>query len=370
LEKEKKVIKKILFILIIIVLIIAAALIIIKKKKAIENLEVRKISKVAVKTAKVRSGSLEPQIETIALIKAETSATVSSQVSGNIIKVFFNEGDKVRRGQQMAVIDPTIYNDAVESAKAKYEAAMKDFNKQKAIYERDVVLYQNGAISKQNLEISEAQFESSKANLVSAEKNLSSSKTLRNYCEVMAPYDGVVTARLVEVGDLATPGKPLYTIEIPGKVKVISKLSQESLRRISPNQKVIFISGDKKLETKTTRIYPALDNLHLGTVETELSQSPFELPSGATIKAIYNASPVEGIIVPSDAILKKEKGALVFKVKDGKSIPVNVEIIAEGAEETAVKGEISVNDKVIVGMQSELVSFSASTEIEELENKK
>jgi RND family efflux transporter MFP subunit len=365
-----KVNKKIFFILLVVVLIIVAALIILKKKRAIENLEGPKISKIAVKTAKARYGTLEPQIETIALIKADTSATVSSQVSGNITKVFFNEGDKVKRGQPMALIDPTIYNDAVESAKAKYEAALKDFNKQKAIYERDVVLYQNGAISKQNLEISEAQFESSKANLVSAEKNLNSSKTLRNYCEVMAPYDGVVTQRLVEVGDLATPGKPLYTVEIPGKVKVISKLSQETLTKISPNQKVVFIYGEKKMEATTTRIYPALDNLHLGTVETELSQPPFGLPSGATIKAIYNGSPVEGIIVPSNAILKKEKGALVFKVKDSKSIPVNVEIVAEGSEETAVKGEISANDKVIVGMQSELVSLSASTEIEELGNEK
>lgn len=355
--------KKTLAIIVAIVVVVLAAVIIIKKKHAIANLEPPAVSAVSVKTAKARDGSLESQIETIALVKAETSATVSAQVSGNVIKMLFNEGDTVKKGQSMAFIDPSLYDDALESAKSKAEAALRDFLKQEAIFNRDKALYDNGAISKQNLEVSEAQFESAKAARISAEKALESARTMRNFCDVKAPYSGVVTGRLVEPGDLATPGKALYTIEIPGKVKLISKLSQDTLARLTPGGRVAFSLNGRTFEAKTTRIYPSLDNLHLGTVETELSEPPFGLPSGATVKAIYSASLQSGIVVPSLAVLRTSEGAMVLKVKDGKSFPVKVEIISEGKNETAVKGDIMADDDVIVGMPSELVSLSAGSDV-------
>lgn len=355
--------KRTLAIIITVIVVILVAVVIVKKKRAIKNLQPPSISAVSVNTAKAREGSLEANIETIALIKADISATVSSQVSGNVIKAFFNEGDAVKMGQTMAVIDPSLYNDALESAKARFEAATKDFSKQEAIYKRDRVLYENGAISKQALEISEAQFESARANYIFSEKSMNSAKTMRNYCEVKAPYSGVVTARLVEPGDLAAPGKPLYTIEIPGKVRLISKLSQDTLNRLKVGGRVVFYSNGKTLEAKITRIYPSLDSIHLGTVETELMEPPFGLPTGATLKAVYSASRQNGIIVPLNAVLKAVDGDFVLKIKEGKSFPVRVEIIAEGDDETVVKGDINPGDDVIVGMQSELISLSAGSDV-------
>jgi len=195
--------KKIVVILIVIILIILGLFTVIHKKRAIEKLVPPLNPPIAVETAKVKYGLLETQIETIALIKSDTKATVSAQGSGTIIKVNFYEGDRVNKGDIMAKIDPSLYDDTVDSAKAKFEAADKDYLKQKAISERDKILYENGAISKQAYEISEAQLESANANKTSTEKALESAKTFRSYADVRAPYSGVVTGRLVHQGTLS-----------------------------------------------------------------------------------------------------------------------------------------------------------------------
>lgn len=355
--------KKIAGIVISIVLIILGVIVIVNKKNSINKMSPPENVSIPVLTAVAKEGTIQTEIETLALIEAETSAVLSSQVSGNVIKVNFKEGDKVKKDEVMAVIDSSLYDDALESARVKRDAAEMDFIKQSAIYERDKVLYENGAISKQSFEISTSQFENAKANKVAAEKNFESANTIRNYCEVKSPYPCVVTERLVEPGFLVSIGKPLFKIQSPNGVKIISKFSQETLKRLKPNSKVEFFYDDKILTAKTTRIYPALDNLHLGVVETILDECPFSLPSGSTIKAKYSSSSQGGIVVPHNAVLNTSTGDLVIKIKDGKSLPVKVEVIGENSKEVVLKGDIHNGEEIIVGVQSELSSLAAGKEV-------
>lgn len=355
--------KRILAILIVVGVVLAGAAVIIHKKRALARLAPPENPPLPVATATVKDGSVGATVDTVALVVSETAATVSAQVSGVLLEVRFREGDAVKKGQVMARIDPSVLDDAVHAAQARAAAAQEDLAKQQAIYDRDKVLYENQAISKQALDVSAAQLAAVKAAQVSAEKALQTARTQRAYADVPAPYSGVVTARLVEPGDLAVPGKPLYTLQIPGSVKLISKLSQETLRQLKPGDAVTFRAAGQSLRATTSRIYPALDAAHLGTVETDLPGPPFGLQPGATVSARYTATPSSGMVVPAAALLQGLDETLVVRVRDGKADPVPVTVTSQNGSEAVVNGSLRPGDVVVTGLPSELMALTAGTPV-------
>ena len=353
--------KRLLAILILVGVILAGAAVIIHKKRALAKLAPPANPPLPVATVTVKDGSVGSTVDTVALVVSETAATVSAQVSGSLLEVRFHEGDAVKKGEVMARIDPSVLDDAVHSAQARAAAAGEDLAKQQAIFDRDKILYDNQAISKQALDVSTAQLAAVKAAQVGAERALQSARTFRAYADVPAPYSGVVTARLVEPGDLAAPGKPLYTIQVPGSVKLISKLSQETLRQLKPGDAVTFAASGQSLSAKTSRIYPALDSAHLGTVETDLPQAPFGLQPGATVSASYAATPSSGLVVPAASLLQGLEETLVVRVKDGKADPVPVTVTSQSGSEAIVSGSLAPGEVVVTGLPSELMALTAGT---------
>ena len=350
--------------------IVAAALVlagmvltIAAKKRAIAHMPPPLEAAIPVRTAVARQGQAGGALMTVALVEATTSATVAAQVPGTILDVKVQEGDSVRKGQTLAIIDPRTLDDAVQAAQARAAAAREDLAKQQAIHDRDAVLFKAGAISRQAYEISQAQLAGVKAGEVSAERALASVRIQRAYAAVPAPYTGVITQKLVNPGDLATPGKPLFAMEIPGPVKLISKLSQDSLAGLTAGAEVVFRSGGQSLTLKTTRIHPALDLAHLGTVETDLKTAPFGLPAGATLQAEYRTRPVTGVVVPASALLEGLDQTLVVKVVDGKATPVPVQVILRGEQTAAVTG-VADGDRVVLGLPSELMALTAGTRVQ------
>jgi RND family efflux transporter MFP subunit len=291
---------------------------------------------------------------------------VAAQVPGAILEMRWREGDRVAKGQVMALIDPRTLEDAAQAAEARLAAAQEDYDKQAAIFARDKVLLAGGAIAQQAFDISKAQLAGTQAARVSAEKALQSTRVMRSYASVSAPYAGVVTARLAEPGDLAAPGRPLYTIQVPGPVKVLSKLAQDQLAQLRAGDAVTFGSGDATVAGTTTRIYPALDAAHLGSVETVLPRSPFDLPPGATVNARYAAAPASGLVVPNQALLQGVEKTLVVKVENGTARPVRVTIVRRGDGGAVVApqgGGLKAGDTVVVGLPSELMALTAGTPV-------
>ncbi|MGE5235156.1 MAG: efflux RND transporter periplasmic adaptor subunit [Acidobacteriota bacterium] len=353
--------KRIVVIVVALAVIVAGIAVIRHKKAALANLTPPANPAVPVRVATVREGAVGDRITTVALIQAETSATLAAQVGGALLDVRFREGDAVRKGDVMARIDARVLDDAVATAQARVSATQEDLVKQQAIFARDQVLFDNQAISKQALDGSKAQLEAVRAASVGAARALDSARTMRSYAEVTALYSGTVTARLVEPGDLATPGKPLFALQVPGPVKVISKLAQDTLGSLAVGGTVTFENGGQTLTAKVSRIYPALDLAHLGTVETDLPSAPFGLAPGATISASYQATASPGLLVPISALLAGLDQTLVVRVTKGHADPVPVTVVGNNGSEATITGALHAGDEVVTGLPSELMALTAGT---------
>jgi RND family efflux transporter MFP subunit len=358
--------RRLITIVIAVIVVTALAMAVVHRKQELAHLPPPATPPTPVSTAAVRGGEAVATVETVALIESETAATVAAQVPGAILEMRPREGDRVAKGEVMALIDPRTLDDAVQTAEARLAAAEEDYGKQAAIFARDKVLLAGGAIAQQAFDISKAQLASARAARVSARKALQSATVVRSYASVSAPYAGVVTARLAEAGDLASPGKPLYAIQVPGPVKLLSKLAQDQLAGLRVGGEVTFGDGRLAVTGRISRIYPALDAAHLGSVETVLPGAPFGLPPGATVSARYATAPARGLIVPEAALLEGLDGTLVVKVENGVARPVAVALVSRGDGAAVVaspEGGLAAGDRVVVGLPSELMTLTAGTPV-------
>ena len=353
--------KKIAAVVAVLALVAAGAGLVVERRRALASLPPPAAAPVPVIVAPVRDGAVAEGVRTVALVQAEAATTVAAEAAGTLIRVLRREGDRVARGELLARIDPRTLDDAADAARARLAAASEELARQEAVHDRDEALFAGKAISRQGLDASRAQLEGARAAEVAARRALETARTARSHADVVAPYAGVVAARMVEPGDLATPGKPLFVLQAAGKARLLSKLSQSSLAGIAPGSAVTFAAGAQTVTGRVARVYPALDAAHLGSVETVLGQAPFGLPPGAVVAATYDVRPARGLVVPALALLEGLEETLVVRVKNGRAEPVPVTVAARGTREAVVAGALAAGDLVVTGSPSELMSLTADT---------
>ena len=211
-----------------------------------------------------------------------------------------------------------------------------------------------------------AQLDASRQRVKQLRGQIEALKTRLAYGTILSPVDGVIAARLQEVGDLASPGRPLYRITAEGGVKISVSVPQHVLEKLQPGSKIVLTQDDRQQTVRVTRIFPDLDALSLGTVEADVDRMPFRLPSGARIPGrVIMAEYPGSLVVPLAAVAfsPDDRRGVVFKLqrKDGengyvlKRVPV--QIAARGHEGVGVKGDLQPGDKVVTAKESILLSL-------------
>jgi RND family efflux transporter MFP subunit len=367
--------KKILITIIIIAVVAGAGIAVVKhKQKELANLPKPGPQPVSVQTAEAVKGSLEVLSHQIAEIQPDTSADLSPRITGRILSVAKREGDPVEKDEILCVIDDREFADRAAAIQADAAAAMERlagakslYETQAAVTERDKRLFASGAISKEALERSQTALENAKAAVGAGEesikalkKNADAAGLQSDYAKIRAPFSGVVTKRLAEPGDLASPGKPVLVIEKKLPVRVTAQVPQETIKKLGPGAKVYLTDGKERMDATVTRVYPALGKNFMGSIEIILDQSPFGLSSGATVGVDIVTSTVSGIVVPENAVVHTSKGYFVYPVdKSGVVGAVKqVEFLGSQNGMTAIKGDLAEGTTIAVAQENKLLSLT------------
>jgi RND family efflux transporter MFP subunit len=362
--------KRIVIFVLSAVLLVGGGIALVKKKQGeIARLAKPQTPPPAVEVAPVAEGDLEVTLHYLGTIVPFTRSDISSRISGNILTIAKREGDAVRQGEALVTIDDrelvdriVAVNAEVLSTRQKLAGAQSVYETQKSVYGRDVVLQKAGAISQEALDRSRAALESAKAAADAYEESLKGlamntavSRTQAGYARIAAPFDGVISRRWNDPGDLAVPGKPILTIEKRSPYKVLAQVPQEELAFIRSGTPVYLRDGDQRIEAAVNRVYPALGKNMLATVEVVTKSSPFNLPSDATVGMDLVIRRVKGLIVPEQAVVKGPRGALVYRVRDGVIHLLPVGVLGAGSGKAAVSGELHIGDQVAVAQENKLL---------------
>jgi RND family efflux transporter MFP subunit len=166
------------------------------------------------------------------MVEAARQSTVSAQISGRVKEILFDAGDTVKKGQVILRIDEREAVQAVAGSQAQVLQAQAAMQQAKSDYERARQLYAQKFISQAALDKAQADYKMALARAAASEAGAEQSALAHGYTAVVAPYSGVVGARLVEVGEMVTVGKPLMSGFDPAQMRVVVEIPQYRLTEI------------------------------------------------------------------------------------------------------------------------------------------
>ncbi len=209
-------------------------------------------------TAKVTRGDLADTVETTGTLNAVRTVLVGSQVSGSIKQLFVDYNSPVRRGQVIALIDPALFQAALDQAVANLAAARAQLDKDQAnleytknAYASDATLMKQDSVSVDALQNAKsaygqatAQVALDKATVLQAQAAVRVARTNLDYTVIRSPIDGVVVARNVDVGQTVAASfqaPTVFTLATDlGRMQVYAKTDESDAGRIRLGQKASF----------------------------------------------------------------------------------------------------------------------------------
>ena len=228
-------------------------------------------------------------------------AEVATRMAGTIARVAVNVGDRVGRGDLIASLDAADVNARIAAARAQLELAQRTFDRVRN-------LARDGAASAQELDQAQAQLSAAEAMVREAEAQGS-------YVQIRAPFAGVVTARMADAGDLASPGFPLVRMSGSG-VKVVAELPAELVGEIVRGGTVLLDTDAGTMEGTVRAVSPALGQASR-RFQVEVAPATTQgLTPGAFARIRLEDATGETRWIPADAVIRNGQLTGVYTVED------------------------------------------------------
>jgi len=311
------------------------------------------------RVATIERVEIAPELEIAGTVEAEISSYASSRVMALVTSVPARLGDRVRRGQLLVSIDPTAAQGQVsqaEGALAQAEAALALAQRN---HGRFTSLAETDSASALELDLATMQLDQAKGAVEQAKGAVAAARSVARESQVVAPFDGVVAARMVDVGDLAAPGRPLVRVDsLEGRrlvVEVPERLAAASA--LAAGTEIPFaIDARPELGRGVASIVelaPGPDPMtHTVTVKLELVGEA--LPAGSAGRAWFRGSVRPAVLVPADALIAS--GGLdlvVVRDEEGRARSRVVTVGATHADgRVEVLSGLSGDERVLVGLGS------------------
>jgi len=156
------------------------------------------------------------------------------RVPGRVNEIYFEEGDFVKAGSLVGVLDKQPYLDELRQSKANAESIRASLTNAEILLKRRQELISDGSVSQEDLDNALANKLTLDANLAAAEATIAVTATNLEFTEVFAPTDGIILTRIREPGTVVNPGDPIYTLSIISPVWIRAFVSETYLGAIRP----------------------------------------------------------------------------------------------------------------------------------------
>jgi membrane fusion protein, multidrug efflux system len=261
-------------------------------------------------------------------LTAERSASVRAEVSGSVIQVYVEAGQRVTAGTALARIDATTASAAELSARTGVTATEASAAQAKKELDRSERLNAAGAIADRDLENARLAYSTAMAQLANVKSAYTAaSKQLRS-ATVRAPFTGVVAGSVVSAGDVVSPGTQLFTVVDPKSMRLEAAVPASQIGQIRIGMPVAFsVSGygDRKFTGTVTRVSPVADpTTRQVQILASIPNSAGTLVGGLFAEGRVNAESRSALVLPSTAIDQRGAKPVVMRVRAGRVERVSV----------------------------------------------
>lgn len=274
--------------------------------------------------------------EVMGTVQAKLRATIEAKVPGRIDTMPVSLGQTVKAGDLLAQLDVREVRAKLDQAKASREQAERDFDRISALLEKQAV--------------TQAEYDASQARYSIAKAAVDEAESMLAYARVVAPFDGVITRKLADVGDLAMPGKPLLEMENPSALRFVADVPDAISDRVKAGAHLAVKIGNERgpIEGEVSEIAPAADPINR-TLQVKLDLPPTPgLRSGQFGRLAVPLSEASTIQVPVSAVVQRGQMEIVFVVKDQKAQLRLVRTGKRFADKVELLSGVSPGEEVIV----------------------
>jgi HlyD family secretion protein len=339
------------------------------------------------RTQPVERLSLESKVVANGTVNPVTTVLVGSQVSGKIIEIFVDYNSEVRRGQQVARIDPALFQAKVRETRARYEQTKADVAKAKANladaeldFRRNQTLVRQNLVAQNDLDKARTRFESSRAELQAAQAQVAvataamkEAETNLGYTTIVSPVDGVVISRSVDVGQTVAASfqtPTLFTIaQDLTKMQVEVAVDEGEVGKVKEGQEATFTVDaypDRVFTgtVTTVRLAPLVEmNVVTYTAIVETANPDFLLMPGMTATLSIHVARAENVLAVPNAALRflpppehqapaVPAGPAVWRLDArGRLEPMPVSLgLSDGVFTEVQAGKLQEGDRLAVGL--------------------
>jgi RND family efflux transporter MFP subunit len=258
-----------------------------------------------------------------AVVEAVRQSTVSAQVSGRIVDIRFDVGDRVEKGAVILRIDERAASQAVAASEAQVREAEATLVNARANYERTRQLLAQKFVSQAAVDKAEADYKAAESRMKATLAGAGAAATEKSFATIVAPYSGVVSARHVQLGEMASPGKPLLTGFDPGGLRVVATVPSAQVPAIQAGARarIEVPSLGRWVEVKSVTVVPSADpRTHTTQVRLDLPADAKGLLPGVFARAHFVTGRAPRLMVPREAVLRRSEVTAVYVV-DAKGEP-------------------------------------------------
>ena len=345
------------------------------------KLDMPKETESSFETMVVDTTDIETPMKFSAKMKGRADVTISPQVSGQLMKIYVTEGQQVRRGQTLFVIDSRNAQHEVEAARANLQAAQANLqaanaqaNSAKLEYESNKNLFEKKIVSSYMLENSlnsykqaQAAVSQAKASVTQAQSALNRARVNLGFCTLTSPVSGVIGEIPVFAGDMVSPGTQLTIVSgnqqmeaefsLPeslleaGMSSGYTQSDRDKILAAMPDATFIMKNGTEYQHKGRITSLTGVVNAATGSVSCKAT---FPNPEGhlysgiqGTVVMPYSRHNV--IVIPQAAVVRLQDKSLVYKVKaDSTATAVTVVTTdARNGKDVIVTEGLNVGDRIV-----------------------
>jgi RND family efflux transporter MFP subunit len=353
-NSEQSPLSKIIIIVVISVLVLAVT-----KFIFLSEDELLEVTAYKAKSANQSNNSAASVLDASGYVTARMQATVSSKLTGKVLEVYIEEGMFVEKGQILAQLDDSSVQAELNFAKTQLKEARRIFN-------RTLELRKDNLASQASLDAAESQVDGLKA-------RLDISKQVVADMQIRAPFSGVVINKAAQPGEMISPVSAgggftrtgIGTIVDMSSLEVEVDVNESYINRVQPGQPAItnlnaYPNWD--ISSEVIAIIPTADRnkatvkVRIGLLEKDERVLPDMGAKVSFLKEQVTEAPEEinGVMIPSSAIIKEDDLSYVFVIKNGLIIKTKIAIGSSSSNFSRLIDGVEVGDNVVTDPNNEL----------------
>jgi len=288
-------------------------------------------------------------------VQAYNTVTLKTRVDGQIMSVNFREGQDIRKGQLLAVIDPRPYEVALETAKANLARDQAQLNTAKANLARSQALLSAGVVAQQDFDTQRASAGQFEGTVQADQAAINNAKLNLAYTRITSPIDGRIGLRLIDVGNM------VHASDTTGML-VVTQMQPISVLFTLPEDQLPSVLAQSRKGALKVEAFSRNDQTALATGKLETVDNQIDVTTGtARMKAVFDnkdgalwpnqfvnihmqlSTAKDALVIPMAAIQRGPDGNLAYLIGPDKKVTIqpitialtqgNIAVIASGLQE-------------------------------------